>query len=224
MAVDRAAATQLEAYAAFAAHQLGEALALVRGGAGVLSDRRDRLPASDVDALGALEAGIVRSQRFVDDLLDYVAAGRPGESAAVALDGVVDAACSALDRELARRRPTVVRHPLPAVVITPDGARRIVVHLLRGALAAGAGHIEISGGRVGPSARLCVTDDGTAPEDVGAAVALFGHARGRGPLVGAGLSLLIARRSAEAVGGTLALHAEPGQDTTITVTLPAAGD
>ena len=69
------AEADLDAYAAQAAHQLGEAVALLRGYLVVLEQRGERDPELG-DALRGLSAGTERAQRFVDDLLDLAAAGR----------------------------------------------------------------------------------------------------------------------------------------------------
>ena len=75
------AEADLDAYAAQAAHQLGEAVALLRGYLVVLEQRGERDPELG-DALRGLSAGTERAQRFVDDLLDLAAAGRTEPAAA----------------------------------------------------------------------------------------------------------------------------------------------
>ena len=51
----------------------------------------------------------------------------------------------------------------------------------------------------------------------------FARARGRGPLVGAGVGLTVSRRLVELHGGTIALGQEPDGATLVTFTLPAEG-
>ena len=62
----------LAAFAALAAHQLGEAIALMRGAAAVLELAHGGAGAGEQDAVRALNAGGERAQRYVDDLLDVV--------------------------------------------------------------------------------------------------------------------------------------------------------
>ncbi len=219
----REATAQLEAYAAIAAHQIGEAVALVRGGAAALLDPRERSTEPAAEALRALEAGADRAQRFVDDLLDYRAAGRPGDGAAADLAAALAGATRALAVDLQRAGAVVVGGPLPAAPLTDEAARLLLIHLVRAALAAGADRVEVSGEAADRAVTITVADDGTPLHDADAALEQLGHPRGRGPLVGAGLSLLIARRAAETAGGELALGVDASGHPLATVTLPAAG-
>lgn len=219
----REATAQLEAYAAIAAHQIGEAVALVRGGAAALLDPRERSTAPAAEAVRALEAGADRAQRFVDDLLDYRAAGRPGGGAASDLVAALEAATRVLAVDLQRAGAVVADGPLPAAPLSPEAARLLLVHLVRAALAAGAHRVEVVGEAADRAVSITVADDGAPLDDADAALEQLGHPRGRGPLVGAGLSLLIARRIAETAGGELALGVDASGRTRATVTLPAVG-
>lgn len=220
----REATAQLEAYAAIAAHQIGEAVALVRGGAAALLDPHERSAGPAAEALRALEAGTDRAQRFVDDLLDYRAAGRPDDGATCDLAAALDGATGVLAVDLQRAGAAVVADgPLPAAPLSPDAARLLLVHLVRAALAAGAHRVEVSAEAVERAVTITVADDGAPLDDADAALEQLGHPRGRGPLVGAGLSLLIACRTAETAGGALALGVDASGRTHATVTLPAVG-
>ncbi|MES1193141.1 MAG: histidine kinase dimerization/phospho-acceptor domain-containing protein, partial [Solirubrobacterales bacterium] len=72
----------LEAFAALAAHQLGEAIALMRGAAAVLESQHGTMAGGGQDALRALNAGGDRAQRYVDDLLDVARAATDPEGQA----------------------------------------------------------------------------------------------------------------------------------------------
>jgi signal transduction histidine kinase len=215
------AEADLDAYAAQAAHQLGEAVALLRGYLVVLEQRGERDPELG-DALRGLSAGTERAQRFVDDLLDLAAAGRTEPTVAlVALDEALDVARRRLAGELQDFTADVRAGSLPMVRADRELVARLLVHLLRVALAAGARNVEFEGVEDGAMVRVEVRDDG-APTS-GDPFAPFARARGRGPLVGAGVGLTVSRRLVEAHGGTIALGQEPDGTTLVTFTLPAEG-
>jgi signal transduction histidine kinase len=209
----------LDAYAAQAAHQLGEAVALLRGYLVVLEQRGEGDPDLE-DALRGLGAGTARAQRFVDDLLDLAAAGRAEPaSEPVALDDALDAARERLDRELGDAGARLHAQPLPVALGDRDLLARLLVHVLRVALSAGARTIAIEGEVDDAVAVVRVTDDGTPA--TGEPFAPFAKARGRGPLVGAGVGLTVARRIVDRHGGTIALDEDDDGATTVTFTLPA---
>jgi signal transduction histidine kinase len=214
----------LEAFAARAAHQLGEAIALVRGSASLLESDAGRLGPSGGDALRTLAAGVDRAQRFVDDLLDVTAAAsgdlRPAD---VALRQPVDDALELLGEAVTRAGAAVEVGELPAARIDERQALRLLLHLLRAALAAGARSIAVAGAAERDEVRLEVTDDGAPPEgDEVSVLEPFARPRGRGPLVGAGMSLPVCRLIAERHGGAIGLAVADGC-TTVTVSLPRAG-
>jgi CheY-like chemotaxis protein len=212
---------RLDAFAGRAAHQLGEAIALLRGHLVALEQRHD--PALE-EALGGLRASADRTQRFSDDLLDLVAAGReldPTRRRAVALGDALDAARERLGGDLQSSRATLRAGTLPAVDGDPDLVERLLAHAVRAALAAGGRRIEVRGSREGELVELEVSDDGTPPED--GAFAPFARPRGRGTLVGAGVSLTICGRIAERHGGTIDCSVADGR-TLLRCTLPAADE
>jgi signal transduction histidine kinase len=217
----RGTEADLDAYAAQAAHQLGEAVALLRGYLVVLEQRGERDPEL-ADALRGLGAGTERAQRFVDDLLDLAAAGRvepAGE--VVALDEALAVARGRLDSELSDAATQIRAVALPVVRADRELIARLIVHLLRGALAAGARTIEVAGGPGDAgTVRVEVRDDGTPVAD-GDPFAPFARARGRGPLVGAGVGLTVCRRIVERLGGAIAIDRDAAGATRVTFTLPA---
>ncbi|MEA2393186.1 MAG: hypothetical protein QOJ82_1077 [Solirubrobacteraceae bacterium] len=210
---------RLDAFAGRAAHQLGEAIALLRGYLVALEQRHD--PGLQ-EAIGGLRASAERTQRFNDDLLDLVAAGReldPARRRAVGLADALDTARERLSSELQSNRATIGAGALPAVDADPDLVERLLVHAVRAGLAAGARRIEVRASREGELVELEVADDGTPPD--GDAFAPFARPRGRGSLVGAGVSLTICRRIAERHGGGIDCSAASGR-TLLRCTLPAA--
>jgi signal transduction histidine kinase len=215
------AEADLDAYAAQAAHQLGEAVALLRGYLVVLEPRGERDPELG-EALRGLSAGTERAQRFVDDLLDLAAAGRTEAVVELfALDEALEAAQRRLDVELRDTAAEVRAGRLPVVRADRELVARLLVHLLRVALAAGARNVEVRGIEEDGAVRVELRDDGTPAS--GDPFAPFARARGRGPLVGAGVGLTVSRRLVEVHGGTIALARDAGGATVVTFTLPAEG-
>jgi signal transduction histidine kinase len=215
----------LEAYAALAAHQLGEAVALIRGATAVLDGQRARLGPGGEDALRALGAGSDRAQRFVDDLLDLArASAEPTEEPPAELDAALDVASAELAPWLERAGVSLRREALPVVALAPSEAERVFVHLLRGAVAAGAGRVQLTLRELevaGDHVTVEVLDDGTPLGEGANPFAPFGSVRGRGPLVGAGTGLAVCRRLVERRGGDVELTRCDGR-TLITLRLPRA--
>jgi light-regulated signal transduction histidine kinase (bacteriophytochrome) len=211
----------LDAYAAQAAHQLGEAVALLRGYMAMLESRGEADAEIDV-ALRGMSAGTQRAQRFVDDLLDLAAsARRDGPTGPVSLDDALGAARRRLDTELREAGAEVHSQALPDVWADRDLLVRLLCHLMRVAMSAGARSIGVEAVPEDGMVRVELRDDG-APA-VGDPFAPFGRARGRGPLVGAGVGLTVSRRIVEHHGGTIALDRDAEGATISTFTLPAEG-
>src|SRR5699024_7121117 len=111
--------------------------------------------------------------------------------------------------------------PLPRAAVDPQDARRLFAHLLRAAIAAGATRLGATGRLQDGRAVIDLFDNGMPPEQPAHAFAPFARPRGRGPLVGAGVSLPICRRLAERAGGTIGLSVRADGATIVTVELPA---
>lgn len=210
----------LEAFAALAAHQLGEAIALMRGAAAVLQSQHGTMGAGGQDALRALNAGGDRAQRYVDDLLDVAraAADPEGPAPLAQLDSAFDGAAAELDGFLSRVH--VQREPLPSGALEPREAQRLFVHLLRSALAAGATRLGVTGSTAADGVVVELFDNGT-PTEAARPFEPFAHPRGRGVLVGAGVSLSVGRRIVERRGGHIAMQVRADGATIVTVELPA---
>jgi signal transduction histidine kinase len=213
------AEADLDAYAAQAAHQLGEAVALMRGYLSLLE------PRGETDAeLGAvvrgMSAGAERAQRFVDDLLDLAASGRGALAVGpVPLGEALGAARIRLADDLRDAGADLRSKPLPVVRGDRELIVRLLCHLLRAALAAGATTIEVEGTHEDGLVRVEVRDDG-APA-CGDPFAPFSRARGRGPLVGAGVGLTVSRRIVELHGGAIAIDESAAGGAVSSFTLPA---
>jgi signal transduction histidine kinase len=212
------AEAHLDAYAAQAAHQLGEAVALMRGYLALLEPRG----AADAE-LGAvvrgMSAGAERAQRFVDDLLDLAASGRDALAVGpVPLGEALGAARIRLADDLLEAGADLHSKPLPVVRGDRELIVRLLCHLLRAALAAGATAIEVEGAHEDGLVRVEVRDDGAPASDD--PFAPFARGRGRGPLVGAGVGLTVSRRIVELHGGAIAIDPDAAGGAVSSFTLP----
>jgi signal transduction histidine kinase len=213
------AEADLDAYAAQAAHQLGEAVALLRGYLSLLEPRGEADPELGA-AVRGMGAGAERAQRFVDDLLDLTASGRGTLAVGpVPLGEALGAARLRLADDLREAGADLRSKPLPVVRGDRELIVRLLCHLLRAALAAGAKAIEVEGGHDDGLVRVEVRDDG-APAS-GDPFAPFARARGRGPLVGAGVGLTVSRRIVELHGGAIAIDESADGGAVSSFTLPA---
>jgi signal transduction histidine kinase len=217
---------ELEAHASLAAHQLGEAVLLLAGNLELLRDGPPGTGAAS-DAMRGLEAGTERARRYVDDLLDLLAAARhTPEPAALDLGAAFATARDELDAWFARAGATLTVGPMPQVRLDPTLAARLCVHLLRTTLASARPaelRIEVTGHEDAGHARIEVRDDGEPLSAEGASelFAAFAPPRGRGPLVGAGVSAALCRWIVEAHGGSI--EAQPADGgAVVAVTLARA--
>jgi signal transduction histidine kinase len=214
---------ELEAHASLASHQLGEAVVLLAGNVDLLRNGA----VGPVEAARGLEAGTDRARRYVDDLLDLLAAARrPPEPVPFDLRAGLEAAREELGDGFTRARATLDVGALPTVWLDPQLGERLCHHLLRGPLAAARPaplRIDVSGREDGGRVRVQVRDDGE-PLAAGAApayFAAFAPTRGRGPLVGAGVSTVICRRVVAAHGGSVEAAPAPEGGAVVTFTLAA---
>jgi signal transduction histidine kinase len=213
------AEADLDAYAAQAAHQLGEAVALLRGYLAMLDQRGHRDPDLEA-AVRGIGAGTDRAQRFVDDLLDLGATARMElPTARVGLDDVLAAAQRRLAKELSETGVAVRTGALPPVRGNRELLVRLLCHLLRLALASGARTIDLEAEPEDGWVRVELRDDG-APV-VGDPFAPFARGRGRGPLVGAAVGFTVSRRIVDHHGGVIALEQDADGATVTVFTLPA---
>jgi signal transduction histidine kinase len=218
----------LEAHASHAVHQLGEAVVLLAGNTELLRAGAPG-PGDVAEVVRGLAAGTERARRYVDDLLDVLATARELlEPVAIDLGAALGAARDDLAGAFARAGARLEVEPLPAVALDPDLAGRLSTHLLRGALAAAQArplHIAVHGRRSGALVRVEVRDDGEPLDPATAAghFAAFARPRGRGPLLGAGVSATVCRRIVTAHGGAIEVRPAPGGGAVVSFTVPAAG-
>src|SRR5262249_27245123 len=108
----------------------------------------------------------------------------------------------------------------PNLFVPPAGLRRVLVQLLRHAVFTAAAdrplRIEISARRSGDGVELRVADNGRgyAAASQPDAFEPFAHGAGEGD---SGLGLFLVRHVVDGWGGTIQLHAEPGEGSIFTI-------
>jgi signal transduction histidine kinase len=219
----------LDVFAAHTAHTLGAGVGVAGGYAALLRERHGaQLDVDGVAALSALEGGLGRLRLVVEDLLELSGIGASRVRwEPVDATPAVTAAAAALGESMRAASIEVEIAELPAVRADAALLARLLHHVIRAAAAAigrGPGRIVVSGARRDGGVRLEVRDDGPplAPGDAEQLFETFGAQRGGGPLAGAGVSLMICRRIAERLGGSVSARSGERGGATVVVVLPEA--
>ncbi len=206
------------------AHEIKNPLGSIRGSAEILADD---IPAGHPkrEFVDILLKETARLHHTVDDILRYSRGQGPEKQEELEpLSAVLDHVCALLERELQKKRVTVLRRSAPEGEAFPVAAGRIsqvLLNLLLNAIDAVA-----EGGRIWITARaaeggcaVLVCDDGpgVADSDKERIFAPFYS----GKADGTGLGLLISRKIAESCGGRLSVSDREGGGACFTLALPA---
>ena len=197
----------------------------MRGAAAVLESQHGTMGSGGQDALRALNAGGDRAQRYVDDLLDVARAAPDPEGPAplAQLDSAFDGAAAELESFLSRVPVHVQREPLPpararaaggAAALRPPAAQRA------GRRRHAPWASPATRPATGPSSSSSTTVRRLTP--AARPFEPFAAPRGRGVLVGAGVSLSVCRRIVERRGGRIVMQVRADGATIVTVELPVA--
>jgi two-component system OmpR family sensor kinase len=223
---------RLRRFVADASHELRTPVATIRGYAelyriGGLAEAREMQ-----EAMRRTEQEAIRMARLVDDLLTLAKfdEGRPFERRPVELTALVaDAARDAHAVDPDRPITTALAGPV-VVAGDEDRLRQVIANIVGNALVHTPGDVPVELGvrTVDGEARITVTDYGKGmTPDVAARVtqrfyrADPARARDRG---GSGLGMAIADSAVSSHGGSIAVDSAVGRGTTVTVSLPLAGD
>jgi two-component system sensor histidine kinase BaeS len=209
------------------AHELRTPVAVLQAGHEALLDGViEATPAE----LGSLRDEVLRLARMVDDLQTLAAADAAvlrltrahrdlatiAAEAADSLSRRFEAASVTLDRELAEA----------PVVADERWLHQVVTNLLGNALkfTPAGGRVTVRTGQTGPDAVLTVTDTGVGipADELPHVFERFWRGQAAAGTSGSGIGLAIAAELARAHGGTLAAASQPGQGTTLTLTVPRA--
>ena len=204
------------------AHELRNPLGVIRNSVYYL---RMVVPSDDDRVrkhLAMVDREVTAANRIVSDLLDFARVRSPE---------VTPTDLAAVAREVLERTPppagveVVVREApdAPCAAVDPAQIHQVLGNLVTNAVQAmpDGGTLTIAVARDGGRAAISVTDTGAgvAPEHL---PRLFQPLFTTNPR-GIGLGLAVARRLAEANGGTIEVWSEPGRGSRFSVRLPAAG-
>jgi signal transduction histidine kinase len=233
---EEAARAARDAVVADLAHELKTPLAAQRASLELLRERLATTDAESEELALATEAGALRLERLIDNLLESVRI-ESGETSLrrlpVDLDEVVEEATGTMLPLLAKRGQsieTALPYPLPTLTGDPQRLGQVLVNLLANASKfAPAGSIVRIGGEIaGEALALWVEDEGPGFDT--AALSRLGRRFRRGGAgeagepreAGTGLGLWIARSIAERHGGALEVGRVDGR-TRVAMRLPLSG-
>jgi signal transduction histidine kinase len=231
--------TELETFAAVAAHDLRNPLAIVNGYLDVVADiavpeLTGETADAVVDVLGRAQGGTARMGHLIDDLLNYAT-----RDAALILENIdlrakVNDVIAELTAPLSQGMPAAAIFVGPLPWVRGDQVRisQVLYNLISNALKYTApgepAHIDITAQRTlpgsggGPRVHVQVTDRGVGipPGEHMAIFTSFHRAHTTGPYSGSGLGLAICQRVIERHGGHIYATDNPGGGTCMHFTLP----
>lgn len=218
-------------FIAAVSHELRTPLTAIVGFTDLLRTNEDMPIEERREFLEAVRDNSTHLLALVTDILD-VARAEAGQLRMEALDvvdltAIVSDSTNYVSPQAHNSRTTVVVTPGPRIDVLGEELRirQIVVNLLSNAVKfAPGGTVSASIHQSGHRVVLQVADDGEgiAPDLIGTLFRPFSGRSVFDPQAGTGLGLVISRRLAEAMGGSLELEsAGPGFGSTATLTLPA---
>ena len=216
-------------------HELRTPLNAMLGFAQLLgSDRRHPLGDSQQVQVAQIQQAGWHLLEMINDVLDLSRVDSDNlrlQPEALQLQPLVDAAWTLVAGEAARRRLTVSRDLADdAALIQGDATRvkQILTNLLSNAVKYNVdeGRVALQARRVGSRVEITVSDSGAGmtPEQLDGLFQPFNRlGRERSNIQGTGIGLVISRRLAELMGGTLEARSSAGRGSSFILSLPRAG-
>jgi two-component system, NtrC family, sensor histidine kinase KinB len=190
------------------------------------------LAEKDQELLHAAHEEVHRMKALVNDLLDLskIEAGRIElEFEKVSVPELVRHAKTVFKGQLEKKSVELtvqLSNDLPKIRADANKITWVLINLLSNALryVKESGHIQVVGKRVGPQVHLSVRDDGPGvpPEYQTKIFEKFVQVKGQ-EAGGTGLGLAICKEIVRAHRGTIWVESRPGNGSTFTFTVPAAG-
>ncbi len=224
-------------FVANVSHELRTPLTNIKGYTETLMDAYDEMDAETRHRfLGIVYNEVDRMTRLVKDLLtlsrlDYGRVDDQGASADLA--AIARGTAAAMEIDARKQGVTIACHlpeSLPPVRGDRDRLQQVVVNIVSNAVKYNqpGGRVDLYASEQDGKVSLSVADTGFGipEEDVGRIFERFyrvdkARSREKG---GTGLGLAIAREIVEYHGGTITVASKEGKGTTVTVTLPCAGE
>jgi len=222
--------TELEQLAYVASHDMQEPLRMVASYLQLVAQRyQGRLDADADEFIGYAVDGAKRMQALINDLLAYSRLGtkaRPFEP--TDCNAVVATALSHLRVAIADSGAAVTHDPLPTLMGDASQLLQLFQNLIANAVkfrGDAAPRVHVSAEPADGGWRFTVRDNGIgiAPEYFERIFVLFQRLHGRGAYPGTGIGLAICKKVVERHGGHIEVRSQPGEGSTFTFTLAAAG-
>ncbi|RIV25509.1 PAS domain S-box protein [Fibrisoma montanum] len=235
--------TELSQFAYIASHDLQEPLRKIQAfGDVLLAQYSTQLDASGADVLHRMQNSANRMQHLVKDLLTFSRlTTRPQSLRPLDLNQILTDVLSDLEVTISDKQASISIEPLPTLPGDPLQLRQLFQNLLSNALkfahtdrlpaikvlstmvSAGQLPTTVSLHNHRPYYALVVADNGIGLDEKYSEriFQLFQRLHNRRQYEGTGMGLAICKKVAENHGGTIAVHSQVGEGTTMTVYLPA---
>lgn len=208
------------------AHELRTPVAILQMGCEALLDGVN--PATPAE-IASLHEEVLRLARLVGDLQTLAAADAAALNLTLSptnLSDIAEAAADALAARFQDAQIQVHRILRPATVLgDPDRLRQVVLNLLTNAakFTPAHGRVDVTVEPNDDRVVLSVADSGVgiATEDLPRVFDRFWRGRNAAGLSGSGVGLSVVAGLVRAHGGSITVDSEPGNGTTVTVSLPA---
>lgn len=214
------------------AHELRTPLSVLRGNLEML---QDGVSQPDPETISSLHDEVLRMTRLVTDLQELSLAEAGALTLRrenISLRSLLEKTLSGMTAAAAAGQVALkmqIPADLPPVFADPDRIAQVILNLTGNSLrhTPAGGRITVAAAADSSCAAVSVRDTGSgiSPENLPYIFDRFYRAdKARTRAGGAGLGLAIAKSLVEAHGGTIRAASTPGQGTTITFTLPLAGE
>ena len=221
---------ELEQFAYAASHDLQEPLRTVSSYLTLLERRYgEELDGDAIEFIEFAVDGADRMRDMIQALLAYSRVDTRGQAfEAVELTTVFDRVTRNLDVKITEEAATVSTPTAEQTVLGDiNQLVQLFQNLLDNALKYNTGrpHVEVTATRDDETVRVDITDDGIGidPEQTEAIFEVFQRLHTREEFDGTGIGLSICRKIVERHDGEISVESEPGEGTTVSVSLPVGG-
>lgn len=218
---------ELEQFAYVASHDLKEPLRAVAGCVQALQHRyEDQLDERAKLFIHHAVEGVSRMETLIDDLLMYSHVGTHNKSFSwVAMEQVVQRACTMLTAVIEKSQAEITHDPLPRIWGDEGQLLQLIQNLLSNALkfqGDESPRIHIGVQHTNDGWQFSVTDKGIgiAPEHLERIFKIFQRLHTRREYPGTGIGLALCKKIVEQHGGNIWVESEVAQYTTFHFTIP----
>ena len=221
---------ELEAFAHTVSHDLQGSLSVIDGFSQVaLESIASGDEALERESLDHIAATTRRMNGFINSLLQYASAGRPGgEASRVDIKEELVEVLADFEGDIRNKEAEVfIEEELAVILVDPVKLRQVLLNLIGNALKymgdTQEPRIEIGATEEDGEVTVRISDNGMGipPDKQGAIFEAFTRLGSEGP-PGLGIGLSTVKRAVEAWGGNIWVESTPGKGSTFLFTAPAA--